>query len=49
MGLFPRGAWLTLLGEAGFTPLVIPLEHARSDLAVHDVFLGLRPQPGERT
>ena len=48
MGLFPRGVWLSLIAEAGFTPHVIPFEHTCSDFAGHDVFLGLRPQPGEK-
>jgi len=47
MGLFPRDAWLSLIAEAGFTPRVIPLEHASSDFAGHDVFLGLRPEQME--
>ena len=49
MGLFPRGVWQAIIAAVGFTPLMVPFEHASSDVAGHDVFLGLRPQPGERT
>lgn len=46
MGLFPRGLWLDLIGLAGFEPLAVPFEHG-SHCPGHDVFLGLRPGPGE--
>lgn len=48
MGLFSRAVWLNLIAEAGFEPLVVPLEHTESGDAGYDVFLGLRPEPGER-
>ena len=39
---------MDLVAQAGFTPRVVPLEHASSDFAGHDVFLGLRPEPAAR-
>lgn len=48
MGLFSRAVWLDLIAEAGFKPLAVPLEHTNSGDAGHDVFLGLRPEPGRR-
>jgi hypothetical protein len=47
MGLFPRAAWLELIAAAGFEALVAPFEHRSGCCAGHDVFLGLRPDPGK--
>lgn len=38
-GLFARGDWLRLLSEAGFEPLVVPLEHSEVDPMTHEVFV----------
>ncbi|MBI4912362.1 MAG: class I SAM-dependent methyltransferase [Acidobacteria bacterium] len=47
MGLFPRALWLNVMAGAGFHPLAVPfLHHSYSDTG-HEVFLGLRPLPGE--
>ena len=47
MGLFSRGVWLELIAAAGFEPLVVPFDHSSNCDGGHDVFLGLRPDPGE--
>jgi SAM-dependent methyltransferase len=49
MGLFPRAVWLELVAGAGFEPLAVPFEHSSYSDTGHEVFLGLRPVPGERT
>lgn len=41
-GLFPRAAWLRLLGEAGFDPSVVPFEHSELEPGSHEVFVGRR-------
>lgn len=46
MGLFSRALWLELITDAGFKALAIPFEHSLCDSG-HDVYLGLRPDPGE--
>lgn len=45
MGLFSRAVWLELITDAGFKALAIPFEHSLC-ASSHDVFLGLRPDPG---
>jgi SAM-dependent methyltransferase len=47
MGLFPRAVWLELIASAGFEPLAVPFEHSSYSDTGHEVFLGLRPAPGE--
>jgi len=49
MGLFPRTVWLELIAAAGYEPLVVPFEHRSNCDGGHEVFLGLRPVPGEGT
>jgi SAM-dependent methyltransferase len=49
MGLFPRVVWLDRIKEAGFEPLAVPFEHSSYSDTGHEVFLGLRPVPGEGT
>ena len=49
MGLFSRVVWLELMKEAGFEPLVVLFEHSSNWDGGHEVFLGLRPVPGEGT
>jgi len=49
MGLFPRADWLEFVAAAGFEPLAVPFEHSSFSDTGHEVFLGLRPAPGERT
>lgn len=50
-GLFPRAAWLRLLGDVGFEPLTLPLELSDIEPGKHDVFVcvrrPLRPASGE--
>ncbi|MCK6682194.1 MAG: class I SAM-dependent methyltransferase [Thermoanaerobaculia bacterium] len=48
MGLFPRTVWLESIAAAGFEPLAVPFEHNSSSNTGHEVFLGMRPVPGER-
>ncbi len=47
MGLFPRSVWFELIGAAGFEPLAVPFEHSSNRDGRREVFLGLRPVPGE--
>jgi SAM-dependent methyltransferase len=49
MGLFPRAVWLELIAAAGFEPRRVPFEHSSHSDTGHEVFLGLRPAPGEQT
>ena len=47
MGLFSRAVWLERITAAGFAPLAVPFEHSSFSNTGHEVFLGLRPTPGE--
>ena len=47
MGLFSRGVWLEIITAAGFESLAVPFEHRMNCDTGHEVFLGLRPVPGE--
>jgi trans-aconitate methyltransferase len=47
MGLFSRAAWLELIAAAGLAPLAVPFEHGSYSDTGREVFLGLRPVPGE--
>jgi hypothetical protein len=47
MGLFSRDEWLELIAGAGFEPLAVPFDHCSNHDGGHDVFIGLRPVPGE--
>ena len=47
LGLFPRSVWLELIAAAGFDPRPVPFEHSAYSDTGHEVFLGLRPTPGE--
>ena len=47
MGLFSRSVWQDLIAAAGFQPLAVPFEHSSYSNTGHEVFLGLRPTPGE--
>jgi len=47
MGLSARAVWLELVTDAGFKALEVPFEHSSNCDGGHDLFLGLRPDPGE--
>jgi hypothetical protein len=47
MGLFSREVWLELIAAAGLAPLAVPFEHGSYSDTGREVFLGLRPVPGE--
>jgi trans-aconitate methyltransferase len=47
MGLFSRAVWLELIAAAGLAPLAVPFEHGSYSDTGHEVFLGLRPVPGD--
>lgn len=42
IGLFSRGVWLRLMGEAGLEPKVIPFEHSEVEPGSCEVFVGLK-------
>lgn len=42
-GLFERHTWLTLLGEIGFEPEVVPFEHSELEPGAYKVILARRP------
>jgi SAM-dependent methyltransferase len=43
-GLFPRAAWLRLLGDAGFTPSVVVFDHSDLEPGSYELFVA-RKQP----
>lgn len=44
-GLFPRGVWLQLLSDVGFTGArALPLEHSEIEPGLHEVFVASRPR-----
>jgi hypothetical protein len=47
MGLFSRAVWLELIAVAGFEARAVPFEHSSSCDSGHDVFIGLRRDPGK--
>ncbi len=47
MGLFSRATWLDLIAAAGLVPLAVPFDHSSTSDTGHEVFLGLRPDPGD--
>lgn len=47
MGLFPRAAWLELIADAGFEPVVVPFAHSANSEVGCELFLGLRPSADE--
>lgn len=43
LGLFARSVWLEIIADAGFKPLVVPIEHNSNGSGGNEVFVGLRP------
>jgi len=43
-GLFPRGVWLRLLADVGFSAHVVPLDHTELEPESHEVFVASRPE-----
>jgi SAM-dependent methyltransferase len=42
-GLFSRAEWLRILGETGFQPQFVPIEHSGIESGAMDLFLAVKP------
>lgn len=43
-GLFPRGVWLRLLADVGFSPRAVPFDHSELEPGSYEVFVATRPE-----